>query len=513
MSNDGTTPTGGTPDGDPSAHQQPQQPSGAYDGWGATSAGQGEQPGQQGQPWGGQQDPQATQQYGAQPNGGQPYGGQPNGGQQQGGQPGYGGQQDPQATQQYGAQPYGAQPYGGQQQGGQPGYGGQQDPQATQQYGAQPGYGDQQYAGQQYGGQPGQQYGGPGGPTPPRKKAPVGLIIGAVVAVVAIIILIVFLATRGGDDSAEDPTTGTDGSSSESATADALAPEEVVEGYLTAISEGDAAAALALVDPSEPLDETLLTDEVLAASNAIAPITDISVTAPTDDITYGGDVDASYSIGGTPVSASFSVSGDGDGNYALYSPGGSVYLPSSVAGLEVTVNGVVVSPDENYDAFIGSYQLATTTPSFAIAGTVDSAVTAPYESASFSGLEVGLTDEAKQVFHDTVRAAVDACLGAGTLDTGCGLAIPGTLSDGTVVTEGTVTRTLSGDSELRIGALNPEPNYDNPFFVRGDYIGTVSTTGECTKDGATGTCDILFGPSLGSPTVDFSVEPKTVVWN
>ena len=72
MSNDGTTPTGGTPDGDPSAPQQPQQPSGAYDGWGATSAGQGEQPGQQGQPWGGQQDPQATQQYGAQPYGGQP---------------------------------------------------------------------------------------------------------------------------------------------------------------------------------------------------------------------------------------------------------------------------------------------------------------------------------------------------------------------------------------------------------------------------------------------------------
>lgn len=506
MSNDGTTPTGNTPDtpdGDPNAGAQPQQPGAAYDGWGATSAGQGGpeqqgqpgkpwggQPGQQGQPWGGQQEPQATQQHGAQP---------------------WGGQQDPQATQQFGAQPYGGQQYGG-----------HQDPQATQQFGAQP-YGGQQQGGQPYGGQPygGQQYGGPsgqppygpGGPTPPKKKTPVGLVIGAAVAVVAIIVLVVFLATRGGDEAAEDPTTGTDGSGTSSATSDALAPEAVVEGYLTALSEGDAAAALAFVDSSQTLDETLLTDEVLAASNAIAPITDISVTAPTEDMTYGGDVLASYSVGGTPTSTEFSVSGDGDGNYALYSPGGSVYLPSSVSGLDVTVNGVAVEPDGDYDAFIGSYQLATTTPNFVIAGTVDAVISEPYQSASFSGLEVNLTEEATQVFHDTVRAAVDACLATTTLDAGCGLAIPATLSDGTVITEGTVTRSLSGDAELRIGGLNPEPNYDNPFFVRGDSIGVVSTTGECTKDGAVGTCDILFGPSLGSPTVDFSVEPKTVVWN
>ncbi|TGO05404.1 hypothetical protein [Serinibacter arcticus] len=482
MSNDGTTPNGKNPDGDPwggpsasqqppapqGQPQQPQQPGAAYDGWGATSAGQGQQAGQQGEQ-------------------GQQWGGE-HAGEQWAGQQGQPAQQ------------------------GQP-WGGQQNPQATQQYAAQPGYGGQQHGGQQYGGPTGQPPYGPGGPTPPKKKTPVGLIIGIVVAAVAVIVLVVFLATRGGGDSAEDPTTGTDGSGTESATADALAPEAVVEGFLTAIAEGDAAAALAFVDPVEPIDETLLTDEVLAASNAIAPITDIVVTAPTEDMAYGGDVEASYSIGGTPVSESFSVSGDGDGNYAMYAPGGSVYVPSTVSGLDVTVNGVAVEPDGSYDAFIGSYQLATTTPNFVVAGTVDTVVTAPYESGSFSGLEVDLTDEAKQVFHDTVRAAVDACLATTTLDAGCGLAIPGTLSDGSVVVDGSVTRTLTGDAELRIGGLNPEPNYDNPFFVRGDFIGGVTMSADFSVDGQTARGDVLFGPSLGAPTVDFSVEPKTVVWN
>ncbi|GMA30016.1 hypothetical protein [Litorihabitans aurantiacus] len=359
--------------------------------------------------------------------------------------------------------------------------------------------------------------GGPGGPNGPggsggSRKLPLAAIIGIVVGVVALIVVVSLLLVLGGgsdDDDAEPTSTGT-GTEAEAA---GDVPEEIVQTFLDAIAAGDAQTALDLVDSSTGLDETLLTDEVLAASAAIAPITDIVVTPPTDDNPYGVEVEVAYQLGDTPVSTTVRLTGDGDGAYTLTSAGGSVYVPGSVSGVDVTVNGVPVTAGEDYDAFIGTYEIATTSTVFGITGETQAAITERFESASFSGLTVDLTEESVAAFHESVRAAVDECLASTTLEAGCGLAVPATLSDGTQLTDGTLTRTLSGDAELRIGDLDPTAGYDNPNFVRGRSIGGVSTTAECTKDGQVGTCDVLFGPSLGAPTVDFSTEPRTVVWN
>ncbi|WP_199224483.1 hypothetical protein [Serinibacter arcticus] len=528
MSNDGTPPLPQNPSNGQGGPTPPQDP------YGAPSGSQG-YPQQGGQPaYGGEQPSYGGQPYGGQPTGQPGYGEQPG----QHGQPGQQwGEQSGQPTQQwgqsqpggdqgqsggYGAQPgYGQQPYGG-QPGGQPGYG-------------QPGYGQPGYGQQPYGGQPGQPGGpgqpgqpgygapgGPGGPGGPKKKAPLALIIGGAVAVIAIIALVIFLVTRGGgDDVADDPTTdgggGTTETDSPSPTDDAVTstPDGAVEAYLTALADGDSAAALALVDDYSSGDKSLLTDEVLAASNAISPITAIEVTPPTGDMTYGGDVDATFNVGDTPVSSTFSVYGDEEDGYTVGSTGGSVYIADSYKGLDVTVNGVTVTPG-SYDAFLGTYQIATSTPLYELTGPVIESITESFKSASFSGVEIALNAEGQQIFHDTVKAAVDECIASTTLAAGCGLELQATLNDGSTIVDGTITRTLPGDTGLKLGGLNPRPDYSNPFFVKGDYIGSVDVAADVTQNGTTGRGTIFGfggGTSLGSPTVDFSVEPKTVVWN
>lgn len=449
-------------------------------------------------PYGGQPAPQGYPQSGGS-EWGQPVQGQPQPGQ-------YGGQPQPQAQPgQYGGQP---QPQPG-QYGGQPQAFGQQPYSSTPGQPGQPGFGG-----------PGSPSGpgGPGGPGGPAKKAPVGLIIGGVVALLAIVALAIFLITRGGDDPEPSGGGGSTGGSTEAATTEAPAAESadaVVLGYLTALSEGDAETANSYVDSYTSGDESLLTDEVLAASIAIAPITEIDVPEPTEDLAYGGSVAATYKIGDTVVSTDFSVSGTEEDGYTLNAPGGSVYIPDSLKGLDITVNGVTVAPG-SYDAFLGTYQLATTTQYYTIGGTTDSAITEPFESASFSGLEVGLNEEGTQIFRDTVKAAVDACMASTTLAAGCGLDLQPTLSDGSPITEGSIVRTLPGDTGLKLGSLTPTPDYSNPFHVKGDYIGSIDVEAEITQNGTTGR-GTLFGfgggTSLGTPTVDFSVEPKTVVWS
>ncbi len=74
-------------------------------------------------------------------------------------------------------------------------------------------------------------------------------------------------------------------------------PSAVVEGYLTAIAEGEAdSTALAYLDEA-PREATLLTDEVLEASRTLAPIEDIEVVDATSD-EFSGEVTVSYTIGG-----------------------------------------------------------------------------------------------------------------------------------------------------------------------------------------------------------------------
>jgi len=185
---------------------------------------------------------------------------------------------------------------------------------------------------------------------------------------------------------------------------------------------------------------------------------------------------------------------------------------SRFAGLEPTINGISVSGDY-VDAFPGAYEYAVTVDGFAIDGETVVLLTEGSEYPDTSAMTTVLAPEAADRFRQAVSAAVDACVASTTLDAGCGLAIPATLSDGTQLTEGTLTRSLPAETRAAIGAIEPELSYEVPTLVSGGYLGSIEISAECTKDGSTGTCSVLFGPSLGTPSMNFATEGAVIEWD
>ncbi|WP_440709171.1 hypothetical protein [Herbiconiux sp. YIM B11900] len=399
-----------------------------------------------------------------------------------------------------------------------PGYTPEQLAQSQPQPQPQPGYGTPQ-PGQPYApGQPHPGY-GPGaaqapqphpgyGPAsgapgadgaPPKKR---GLGAGALIAIIGggvalIIVIIVVIALVANSIAATNA-------------ANARKPSDTVVSYLTALSEGDAETALGLLGTA-PDDDTLLTDEVLAASNELAPITDIEVVQQVGD-EGSADVTVGYLLGGDPVQAEYSVLDyDGDGEWQV--SGGTGYISTAkFDGIGLTVNGVSVEGDE-VEVFPGAYALATDLPNFTLAGTTTVVVTAPFESGDTGDIEPVLSDEALQQFRSLVTAAANECLASTTLAAGCGLELPATLDDGTSLVDGTIKRTLSADGQTTLSSLEPTLSYDNPTLAQGDYIGSVDVTAQCSQGGASGTCDLIFAPSLGSPSVDMASDNLTVLWD
>jgi hypothetical protein len=320
---------------------------------------------------------------------------------------------------------------------------------------------------------------------------------------VIVIVIAVVLVNRFAGAGDRDPGTGGGGAAGDS-------PSVVVTDYLTAISEGDAETALGLL-ADEPQDDTLLTDDVLSASAELGAITGITIL---DEVTDTGSatVTASYELGGTSVDTEFSLLDyDDDGVWEIN--GGLGYLPlGQFDGLDVTVNGQPAEGDE-LQVFPGTYELATDLPNFTIEGTSTIVVTDPYSSADFSDTTAALSEAGLAQFRSLVRAAVDACIASTSLVAGCGLDLQPTLDDGTQLTDGTITRTLPADTITTLDSLEATLSYDNPTLAQGDYIGSIDVEAPCTQNGQTGVCSLLFGPSLGSPSIDMAAENPTVLWD
>ncbi|SKA93906.1 protein of unknown function [Agreia bicolorata] len=357
------------------------------------------------------------------------------------------------------------------------------------------------YASPQYGSQPAGAY---TPPTKPKGKLGTGAIIGIVGGALVLVILLVIAVGFGVSRIVGNPGGGGGGAPA----AEASSPSDAVKGYLTAIADSDAKTALSYLS-SPPSDSTLLTDEALEASNKLGPITKIEV--PKSDGKGGSaDVTASYLMNGEPVSTTFSAYVDG-GKWKISGGTGSIYT-EPFDGLGLTINGQAVDTDQ-VDVFPGTYELATSLKNFTLTGPTTVTVTESYSSADTSQIEPALTDEALQQFRSLVRAAVEACVASTTLAAGCGLDLPATISDGTQLTDGTITRTLSADSNATLDSLEATPSYDNPTLVEGEYIGSPEVSADCTKDGASGRCSIYFAPALGTPSVDMASDNPVVKWD
>lgn len=334
-------------------------------------------------------------------------------------------------------------------------------------------------------------YGGhPGAAPAPKKRLSTGAlfgIIGGAAAVVLIIAaaIIVPALLRG----------------------PAVTASDVVESYLTALAEGDAEAALEYIDPYG--EDTLLTDDVLAASLELGAIDDIEVTEVTDSDDYESRVPVTFTIGGQEVSRDFQVYSVDDGEWQIAD--GLISLSGfyGFEGLGLTVNGAE-APETAY-IFPGTYELAVGVEEFTIAGDATTFVVASDADAEVLwDLRPALTEDGAAQFRALVRASVEECVAMKTLATPCGMDLTDIDLTGYTPVEGTVTRTLTAEGQSTLDSLTAEVE-SGAIVTSYDTI-DVDMTLEGDQGGTRAEFELLFGGYLNSPKVDFAVEVPAVVW-
>lgn len=283
------------------------------------------------------------------------------------------------------AQPYPNQPYPGQGYPGQP-------------YNAQPN------PGQAYLPPPGGMPGQPPTGMPPKRSNKTILLIGAgVIAVIIVIAVIVAMLPK-----AAGPSGG-------GLPAPAKSGTEAVKGYLEALAASDSAAALSYAAQA-PTDTSLLTDEVLAASNAVTPITEIKVVEPATEFS---PITASYLLGDDNVTTEFYAS-NSSGSWKLESITRDIAI-ADMNGIAATINGAPVQ-DTRITVFPGSYSLVPTNNLYVVDGGAF-VVTSPQDFTSYT-MQLDISSTGQTKLRAAAQAHLKSCLKQTSLaPKGCGFSI------------------------------------------------------------------------------------------
>lgn len=355
---------------------------------------------------------------------------------------------------------------------------------------------------------PGQPGGPAGYPPAPAQGAPApkkktGLIIGIVAGVLALLLIIVVVATRSGGG-------GGGGILGMSGTEKAT---QLATDYYTALSEGRAADALAMINPNFLDDTTLLTDEVLADSMTRAALTDFTLSEPVSESSDVFLVPVTYTLGGTQVSDELRIS-TWDDEPTIDSTLSALTLSE---GLPVTVNGVSAS-GSSLSVFPGSYEVAPESEYLVYEGG-PLLIEANGEYLGAYDLTLSVTEAGVTMFREKVTAEVTACLASKALDPGCGAALPSTLSDGTPIRDGSVTRSQDAESRAKLAGITPTPGSSAPnvISVYGSDLGSIDLVAECQDSGGGwAPCELWGygdGFSFGDPSINLDNPDLAVEWD
>ncbi|MFF7294101.1 hypothetical protein ACFY9N_16350 [Microbacterium sp. NPDC008134] len=344
-----------------------------------------------------------------------------------------------------------------------------------------------------------------GGEFGPNKKLPLGAIIGIIAGGVVVLLvlaaaIIVPLLGRGGGDA------GGGAAGDEPAPA-ASTPEEWVEAYLTAVSEGDAEEAAKYLDTSSYSDE-LLTDEVLAASLELGAIEDIEVGEAEEGEYSDVTVTATFTIGGTEVSRDFEIyQSEYDGEITMLD-GAARVSTYSFDDIGLTVNGVEV-PDDAL-VFPGTYEFGTVLEEFAIEGESTLIVADDKSEEAVTMLRPVLSEAGVASYRELVTASLRECLALKTLNTPCGMDVTGMEKDGYAVVDGAVSRVMSAEGEAALTGLVGEVS-DRAVVSTYESFGIDLTVEAQNAAGQRGTYTTYYSGLL-SPKVDFAADDPKVVW-
>lgn len=305
--------------------------------------------------------------------------------------------------------------------------------------------------------------------------------------------------------------------------ADQVAAADVstaVRDYLSALSDGDAKRALGYL-AEQPDDTSMMSAEVLQASNKIAPITDISVPEVTDPQTRS--VSASYNVGDTEVQTMIDVRTVND---SILIDGGYFTLDADALpdGLPLRLNGTKITNDV-LALFPGSYRVQAAVSGIGLGDGAEFAITSAGDSPVIS-IRPRLTDKGAQAFRQQLSAAISSCVGSTKIKAGCGLTVEPKLSGNRTVKEGTVQRKLAPAAEKSLQNLSAVLDPDKPTTVRPVGMHTaVQTTAQCEvpaknkkkkskKKTKTESCDLTgSGTSLGIPALDLTKKKNAISWS
>ena len=383
--------------------------------------------------------------------------------------------------------PYGAPPPGRYGQPPQSGQGHQSDapsgaggyafgpfaPGAEESSGPYPAPSGQPPAGDGHSGQP------PAEPNSARGRR--GLIILGI-AVLALIIIgvgtaVVLINVRqagtpgGGTAGSNDPA------STGSTTMAAGGPSDAVFDYLTALSSGDADTALSY-GATKPAESSMLTDEVLADASQRAPLTSIDV--PAVEGQSPASVRASYKIGETPVTETFTVIKQGE-EWKLERVAADVELGLIRSGsVPLLLNGTKVSKSA-LSLFPGSYTFSTGLDYVDYGAKPTILIKTPSAFPNTTELAVRVNGKGKSAAVAAAKKSYANCL----------------KSDDPAPSK-CPNRWTSSDAKWRKGTVNWEQRGSDPFKKAKVITSGVSAqvhiplrvelSGTCTQGGRTGRC-------------------------
>lgn len=277
------------------------------------------------------------------------------------------------------------------------------------------------------------------------------------------------------------------------------AQRNAATGYLTAIAEGDAAAALDHLAEA-PTNTALLTDAVLAVSNAAAPLADIEAGQ------IGGDelaptVEVTYRLGDQSVATTIALVGEGrawkvdDGTVDLAVP--------ERRGL--TVNGVALTEETN-PVFPGTYTAEVVSPMVALTGEATAVVTEPGQADARIELSPGLSEVGTQTTFDAVKGRFDECLAATeSRPANCPFGVG---AEGVEVADGSVRFSLSNDPwEGFAPTLDPAT-----LQATGTFHYEINATATVTREGLSLDATLPLVGDRGYE-VDLAQQPAVVTWS
>ncbi|MFS0853847.1 hypothetical protein [Microbacterium sp. 179-I 3D4 NHS] len=339
------------------------------------------------------------------------------------------------------------------------------------------------------------------------KGAWIGIIAGALIVLLVVAAIIVVPLLARGSAGSDGAGAGDGGSPPQGAST----PAEYVEGYLQAVADGDAEAALEYVDSSSYSD-VLLTDEVLKASRELGAIDDIETGEPSEpkDEYDPVTVPVTFTVGGEEVSTEFKVyQSSYDGEMSMYD--GLVTIGTyGFEGLGLTMNGVEVS-DESLAVFPGTYELALDVEGFTIDKGPTFVIATDDDADALYDARPVLSEEGAATYRELVSASLRECLAMKTLSTPCGMDVSQHEQDGFTPVDGSITRALTAEGESTLAALKGDIS-ERAVVSSFDAIHTEIVLVAQNAAGDQANFTVLFGAGLLTPKVDFAAEEPTVVW-